>query len=320
MQPVSVSRDSTADAVQHPEEVEAGTVTPAWPKRLPMLLDELAADWRLELGQTITASDSTLVVQVSMRPNREAVLKLRDTSRESMNSELDMLLAARGHGYAELYAYSSVRGAMLLERLAEPLGDSGLPVKRQIELLCASLKTAWSFRSREIRLMDGAAKAQSLVSGIREDWRELNKPCALYVVNKAEQYAELRARSHDARTAVVTHGDAHPWNALRVPGTEASPKYKLIDPHGLFAEPAYDLGLQLREWTFDLLGGDPVTRGWRRCRRIAQLMDVDAKAIWQWGLVQLVASGLLGLKSNDPEARSRLRIATAWARAGGPAS
>ena len=70
----------------------------------------------------------------------------------------------------------------------------------------------------------------------------------------------------------------------------------------------------MREWSADLLAGDPLRRGWARCHRLAALSDVDPDAIWAWGFVERVSTGLLCLKHGMDEGRPMLAVADAWAR------
>jgi streptomycin 6-kinase len=56
----------------------------------------------------------------------------------------------------------------------------------------------------------------------------------------------------------VVHGDPHPGNALRgvEPREGAGPGYVFVDPDGFLADPAYDLGVILRDWCDEILGAD----------------------------------------------------------------
>jgi len=83
---------------------------------------------------------------------------------------------------------------------------------------------------------------------------------------------------------VLVHGDVHQWNAL-----EAGGGFKLVDPDGLLAEAEYDLGVLMREDPMELLDGDPR----ERARRLARRHGLDAEAIWEWGAVERVSTGLL---------------------------
>jgi streptomycin 6-kinase len=93
---------------------------------------------------------------------------------------------------------------------------------------------------------------------------------------------------------VVVHGDPHPANALRVktPRVGAEPGFVFVDPDGFLAEPAYDLGVVLRGWCPELLAGDAPTVARRYCQLLARHTGVDAQAIWEWGFIERVSSGL----------------------------
>lgn len=80
------------------------------------------------------------------------------------------------------------------------------------------------------------------------------------------------------------HGDVHQWNALQSPTG-----FKLVDPDGLFADPEYDLGVLMREDPAELLVDGPRTRStW-----LAARTGTDETAIWEWGVVERVSTGLL---------------------------
>jgi len=84
---------------------------------------------------------------------------------------------------------------------------------------------------------------------------------------------------------------------------------KLIDPDGLFAEPAADLATLMRDWNRELLP-DPVTLLAERCRTLAALTGVGETAIWEWGYMERVATGLMLYKLGfDDEAVDMLAVA-----------
>lgn len=96
--------------------------------------------------------------------------------------------------------------------------------------------------------------------------------------------AARRIAAHDDDVAVLVHGDVHEWNAL-----QAGDGFKLVDPDGLLAEPEYDLGVIMREDPVELMTGDP----YYRSRRLSARTVLYAKAIWEWGVVERVSTGLL---------------------------
>ena len=93
---------------------------------------------------------------------------------------------------------------------------------------------------------------------------------------------ERRRRAHDDRHAVLVHGDVHDLNVLQA----ADGTFKLIDPGGLRAERACDLGTIIR---CNPDAGDDLHA---RAKRLAARTGVDATAIWEWGTIHRVIGGL----------------------------
>ncbi|HKN50560.1 MAG TPA: aminoglycoside/hydroxyurea antibiotic resistance kinase, partial [Actinomycetota bacterium] len=93
-----------------------------------------------------------------------------------------------------------------------------------------------------------------------------------------------RIGAHDDERSVLVHGDVHQWNAL-----QAEEGFKLVDPDGLLAQAEYDMGILMREDPVELLEGDPH----ERARWLAARTGLDATAIWEWGVVERVATGLV---------------------------
>jgi streptomycin 6-kinase len=204
---------------------------------------------------------------------------------------------------------------MLLERLGPQLNELGLSIDAQIEVICGTPLEAWTPLPQGARFVTGAEKASSLANFIEAAWRELGEPCSARTVDTACSFADVRRRAFDPSTAVLAHGDAHAWNTLVVPG-DGPRRFKFVDPDGLFIERAYDLAIPMREWSAELLAGDPVLLGRRRCRHLARLTSVEPEPIWQWGLIERASNGLLLRKLGlDSLAREFLTVADAWASA-----
>ena len=289
----------------------AGADGEAWLAELPQMLAQLAAEWALRPGATLRGGTEALVVEARMADGREAVLKLSPPFGDGISGELRALNAAAGRGYARLYRGDEGRGAMLLERLGGQLAESGLPLSEQLAALCEALTQAWEVPPAD-GLMNGAQKAAALAAFVEEVWSALGRPCERSVVDLALRYAQARAEAFDPGAAVMAHGDAHAWNALQGPDGRS---YKFVDPDGLFIEPAYDLGISMREWTDELLAGDPLALGRERCELLSRLTGVAPEPIWQWGFIERVSTGLLCLRLGLPGGREMLAVAEAWARA-----
>jgi streptomycin 6-kinase len=189
---------------------------------------------------------------------------------------------------------------MLLERLGRTMFDLGLPFGQRLEILCATVMRVWR-AAADAGLPTGAEKGRWLIEFITEMWEDTGRPCSERVVAHAVDSAERRIAAHDDERAVLVHSDAHQWNAL-----EAGSGFKLIDPDGLLAEAEYDLGVLMRNDPVELMQGDPMDRA----RWLARRTGLDTTAIWEWGAVERVSSGLLCTKLGlQPDGRQMLAAA-----------
>jgi streptomycin 6-kinase len=256
----------------------------AWIEELPLLVGSIEADWGIRVGRAYRDSTEALVAEAICDDGTETVLKLIvPRGGEAAAREATVLRLAGGEGCPLLFEADIERGALLLERLGRSMYELGLPVRRRHEILVAAAARIWRSASGS-GLPSGAAKAQWLAGFITEMWEELDRPCSQRAVDYALACAERRAEAHRDETAVLVHGDVHQWNAL-----EAGNEFKLVDPDGLLAEPEYDLGIIMRE---DPLDGDLR----ERARWLARETGLDDTAIWEWGVVERVSTGLLGTR------------------------
>ena len=195
---------------------------------------------------------------------------------------------------------------MLLERLGPRLAELGLPVGAQLEIICSTLRRSWEISPVQ-SFQSGLDKAASLAEFIAATWQELDEPCSGAVVESACSFADARRREFDPTTAVLVHGDAHAENTLRVldDGTASDAPFKLVDPDGLFAEPACDLAVPMREYSRELLDARDTLRAAReRCALLTRLTGVDQRAIWEWGFIERVSTGLLALRVGSEQVGS----------------
>ena len=149
---------------------------------------------------------------------------------------------------------------------------------------------------------------------IESVWRDLGKPCVEGTQELALSFATENGAAFDPNNSVLVHGDAHSHNTLG--SFDKKGRYKFVDPDGLFAEPAYDLGISMRGWNEELLVGDAITLGQARCRTLASLTGIDERAIWQWGFMERVSTSLLMLQISMTQSGVRtLAVADLWADA-----
>ena len=186
---------------------------------------------------------------------------------------------------------------MLQERLGASLAELGFPVRRQIEIICGTLRRGWAV-SPDPRFPSGSEKARSLAEFIAAAWSECNQPCSERTIERALSFANTREAAFDPGHCVLVHGDAHAANTLVASRSRApvGARFKFVDPDGLFAERACDLAVPMRGWSGELLAGDTVRLGRERCAHLSQLTGVDAQSIWEWGFIERVSTGLLALR------------------------
>ena len=270
----------------------------AWVDGLPELIRAIEEDWDISVGQPYRDSTEAFVAEATCTDGTQAVLKLlvpRDP--DAAAHEATVLRVADGEGCPRLLAEDVSRGALLLERLGRSLYELALPLERRHEILLSAAARIWR-PAPDCGLPTGAAKARWLAEFIPTMWEELDRPCSERAVEHALRCATQRGDAHRHETAVLVHGDVHQWNAL-----EATGGFKLVDPDGLLAEAEYDLGIVMRE---DPLDGDLR----ERARRLADRTGLDANAIWEWGVVERVSTGLLGTRVGlQPIARQMLATA-----------
>ncbi len=304
-------------AVDVPEEVRQKAIARGaegrrWLERLGGLVCEIERDWGVTIGSTLRGGSESYVAAARTDFGYDAVVKIEMPPYASFASEVRTLIAADGRGYARLLEHDTERSAMLQERLGPSLQRFGLPVPTQIEIICATLRRAWAVPA-PAGLPTGANKARWLSEFIAATWEEVNRPCSRRVIEQAPAFAGTRAAAFDPESAVLVHGDAHSANALQ-DHRHAPSRFKLVDPDGLLAEPAYDLAIPMREWSRELLDGDPARLGRERCAHLSSLTGVAPRGIWEWGFVERVSTGLLSIQVGaDRFGGEMLDVAEAWA-------
>lgn len=256
----------------------------AWLEELPALLAGLVDEWGLTLGQPFDGGTEAYVVAVTRADDSPAVLKVLVPRGDHVaQHEITVLRHADGNGCVRLLRDDAARNALLLEQLGPSMFDLGLPYEQRVPLLAAAAQRMWR-PAAGLGLPTGAEKGRWLIDSITRLWALLDRPCSERVVDHAVACAERRIADHDNERSVLVHGDVHQWNAL-----QAGDGFALIDPDGLLADAAYDLGIIMREDPEELMTADPQ----QRARQLAHLTGLDAVAIWEWGVVERVSTGLL---------------------------
>ncbi|MFV0307401.1 MAG: aminoglycoside phosphotransferase family protein [Desertimonas sp.] len=185
-------------AVQNKARVHGAT---DWLRSVPDLVDELATRWDLTIGASLDGGTEAHVVAVTTADGTGAVLKLivpRDG--DAARHEITTLQLADGRGCARLLAADPALGALVVERLGQPLADAGLPIDQRHDILCRVGQQLWRPVAEGV-LPDGAAKGRWLHDEILGRWEHLGRPCTEAVIDHAVACAERRIAAHDDERA-----------------------------------------------------------------------------------------------------------------------
>lgn len=257
----------------------------SWVDDLPAVLAGLAEEWSLTIGPVFDGGTEAFVAAAVDAAGAKVVLKLMvPRGTDVVADEITVLRLADGDGCVRLLRVDLDRGALLLERLGPSMFDLGLPFEQRLPILADLAARIWR-PAPDCGLPTGAQKAGWLAELIPSQWESLGRPCAEAAIEHALTCASRRGAAHDDERARLLHGDVQQWNALQTPDGS----FTLIDPDGLLAEPEYDLGILMREDPVELVRDGPFARA----QWLANRTGCDALAIWEWGVIERVSTGLL---------------------------
>jgi streptomycin 6-kinase len=282
-----------------------------WLDDLPDVIADLVSRWDLEVGPAFRGGTASYVAAATELSGRACVLKvgmpLDMHEEDAFNRSLIAHQLADGQGCPELLRYSTSPPAMLLERLGQNLHDLGMPLPRLLETIVATLKSFWRPVAPDVALPTMPDQAAWLAAYIESTWNEIGQPCDRAVVDRALELCGSRANAFDESRAVLVHGDAHGWNTLAAGGGQ----FKLVDPEGLRSDREYDLAIPMREYNEPLLEGATKRLVSERAEMLATACDADAQAVWEWGFIERVSTGLANLKEfTGGEGTAFLEVAT----------
>jgi streptomycin 6-kinase len=265
-----------------------------WIDELPDRIAALESAWSLRvIGPPFESATEAFVAPAELADGTAVVLKvLLPWPGGPVDHEASVLRVADGNGCVRLLRHDEAHAALLLEALGPPLDQLGLATTRRHEIMCDTLTPFWrgtrgAAELATLGLPSGADKAVWLADRISELAAELDGACTRAAIDHALACADRRRCAHDTGRATLVHGDVHQWNTLRHPDGG----FRFVDPDGLFAEAEYDLGILMREdpdEPDDPARDDPR----RRSRWLAGRTGLDEEAIWEWGVVERVSTGL----------------------------
>jgi streptomycin 6-kinase len=263
---------------------EAGRV---WLEGLSALVEGCAERWSLRLGSPFAPLSYNYAAPAEGPRGERLVLKL-GVPAHGLLCEIEALLAFAGRGAARLVDADASLGAMLLERL-----EPGTPLTALCEEDDAAATSAAATVMRKLR---HTPLPQSHLFPTAADWGRGFERCRAHfgggtgpfpprLFEEAESlYAELLSTS---APPTLLHGDLHHGNILAA-GREP---WLAIDPQGVVAEPAYEVGALLRNPMPRLLRSpDPVRLTERRTAQLSDELGLERVRVRGWGLAQAVLS------------------------------
>lgn len=287
-----------------------------WKKELNTVIDCIEKEWSISLEQILEGGSEAFVAKCTLKNQEKGILKLFMPQLEG-NSEFEQQVEAlrvlNGAGYVKLLKYDAKKEAVLLECLGEPLSEFDYSIRDQMKIICGLLKKTWIPLDENQKLRPMGQLIGWFQDFILATWERLEKPCSKEIIDRALLFLESRRKNLSLYQSVLIHGDPHADNILKTLDSDEL-SYKLIDPDGIIGEPAYDLGILVREWVEEL-GDAPLEKANERVLLLHNETGVEMQSIWEWAFIQSVSTGLF-LKAIQEHGLgdSLLRIAQDWLR------
>ncbi len=288
---------------------EAGRV---WLEGLDALVGHCARRWALKVGPPFPALSYNYAAPAEGARGERLVLMVGVPAPELL-SEVEALRLFDGRGAARLIDADEERGALLLERV-EPGAQLVALCERDDEAATSAaaslMKRLWRPVPQTHNFPTAADWGRGLVR-LRERFEGGTGPFPRRLVEEAESL--FKGQSASADETVVTHGDLHHGNILAA----AREPWLAIDPKGLVAEPAYEVGALLRNPMPQLLRhADPVRLTERRVAQLSDELGFDRARVRGWGVAQAVLSAWWTIEDEGELGGHDLAVAEVLAAAG----
>jgi len=264
-------------SIEVPEIVRAKALAAtgggSWLRDLPDRVADRCDRWDLTVAEPLSGGTAAWVARVVRSGDSAAVVKL-PVPDAANGRTTRRLLEADGRGFVRVL--ENAENDLLMEHLPTSLDRSGLAPDEQLRILSELLPRVW---------LPGAEPVDK-AAGLRE---LLLAAPAEPVVDRALEFADRRSSQFRPDQAVTLHGDAAPSNVL----LGADGRAAFIDPESFSGDPAYDVGVTLRDWSPQLLAVDDpagLLRSW--CRDAARCTGQDPQAVWEWAYLERVTTGV----------------------------
>lgn len=283
-------------------------------KSLKERVKNLEQKRHIKITSSLEGGTSALVALIATTEQQKIIAKIPlrtvDIGAEFAN-EIKALKFEKGKAYVKLLDFEEELNIAFLEQLGAPLGTLDFSINEQIEIICRTLQTSWLVVDDVTQFSNTLDLVEWFTNYINLTWQDLNQPFSKKILDKVNCFIEERRKAFSIDKLRLVHGDAHNFNILQAEQGN-NERFKLIDPDGIVAEPAYDLGVLMREWIDELLI-EPQKNLLTRLNLLQRLTGIEKEAIWQWGLIQTLATALVLQQSNQiEEGQKLLKLARFW--------
>lgn len=261
----------------------------AWLDSIPLIVEECAERWALEVGAPFDGGNVSLVLAV-VRAGEPAVLKVNFPDEESEH-EPDALRHWAGRGAVLLLEYDESLRALLVEA-CEP----GSPLwtieddEEATRIAAGVLNRIWSPPPAEHSFRSLSTQAARWAVELPRAWEAMGRPFEPAILGEAVSAClELAADQGDQ---VVLHQDFHGGNVLRA----TREPWLAIDPKPLVGEREFDAASLLRDRRWLLDDGAASARIRRRLDQLAYELGLDRERMRRWGIAHALAWGVSGRK------------------------
>jgi streptomycin 6-kinase len=278
----------------------------AWLDSLPSLIADCERRWQLTIARTPFALSYNYVAPALTAQNQDVVVKIGVPNPE-LSSEIRALRLYGGGAAVQLLDADEHRGLLLLERLSPGSMLAGVEDDARATAIAArTMRDLWRPLPVDPRF-PAASEWASGLRRLRQHFGGGSGPFDARLIQTAEAlFGELLASS---ASPVLVHGDLQHFNIV----SATRRPWVAIDPKGLAAEPAYEVGALLRNPSPDRYLDPGLQR--RRIDLLADELGFDRRRIAGWGVAQAVLSAWWSYEDVGSGWEPAMRCAEVLARA-----
>jgi streptomycin 6-kinase len=255
-----------------------------WLERLPRLVSECVAEWKLALGPPFEPAHISYVARAELPDGTPAVLKVNFPEPES-EDEADALAHWQGDCAVLLLAHDPERRALLVER-CEP-GTQLWAVEDEVEanrIAAGVLRHLWRPPPPDHSFRSLAGEATRWAEELPLAWEERGQRFERSLLEEAIGF--LREAGPSQGAEVVLHQDFHGGNVL----SASRQSWLAIDPKPLVGEREFDTASLLRDrreqLTHDPSAAETIRR---RLDQLASELELDRERMRGWGVAHALA-------------------------------